>query len=287
MSLWGNATDLSLLTGLSYKDLQALQTTGQAEQAKRRRFILSDSLDTVWDHLIQTRQQGTKRIDIVLDNAGFELVCDLALAEWLVLNGFSEKVVFHPKAYPWFVSDVVVRDMSITLNALQEAETFFQDAGDNKAITRMSSRWKVYFLDGRFEVATGPNQTKAKIHPTLREALEEQDLGSTEQFWTEQFAYCDLPAIDSGLRAELAQSDLVIFKGDLNYRKLTSDALWEVNTPFEQAIGPLKGQFPLVTFRTNKAHVLVGVEKAKANAAEAEDERWRVDGKWAVVQFAK
>lgn len=34
-------------------------------------------------------------------------------------------------------------------------------------------------------------------------------------FWTTQFAYADLPAVDPELLAELQKADLVVFKGDL------------------------------------------------------------------------
>ena len=45
--------------------------------------------------------------------------------------------------------------------------------------------------------------------------------GKTELggFWTTQYAYQDLPAVDPRLLEELGRSGLVIFKGDLNYRK--------------------------------------------------------------------
>ena len=48
MSLWGNATDLSLLTNLSYADLQALQTTGREQQQARSKYILANDLDQAW-----------------------------------------------------------------------------------------------------------------------------------------------------------------------------------------------------------------------------------------------
>lgn len=290
LSLWGNATDLSLLTGMSYQDLQALQATGAKEQEKRRRFILSDSFDDVWAHLRTRRAQHLKedgkagRIDFVLDNAGFELISDLAFAEWLLHNHFASEVVFHPKSFPWFVSDVVPRDVSLTLNALQEDERFFEHVsgeGDS-AIKRTSARWKVYFLDGRFKVSQ-----PVKIHDTLEQALiDEEAFKVQDTFWTEFYAYCDLPTKDPVLLKALQKSDLVIFKGDLNYRKLTSDGLWDVDTPFTTAIGPLNGQFPLLALRTNKAQVVVGVPLDAAKRAEAEDPRWRVSGKWAVVEFA-
>ena len=36
-------------------------------------------------------------MDLVLDNAGFELVTDLCLADFLVTSGLASKVVLHAK----------------------------------------------------------------------------------------------------------------------------------------------------------------------------------------------
>jgi hypothetical protein len=42
---------------------------------------------------------------------------------------------------------------------------------------------------------------------------------SLADFWTTQYSYRDLPGRDPRLLDELKKSELVIFKGDLNYRK--------------------------------------------------------------------
>jgi hypothetical protein len=43
--------------------------------------------------------------------------------------------------------------------------------------------------------------------------------------------------------------------------------------------GPLAGSFPLLSLRTNKADVVVGVEKELAQRLDNSGERWRVDGR--------
>ena len=43
------------------------------------------------------------------------------------------------------------------------------------------------------------------------------------QFWTEGGSYWRLPSTAETLFEDLKTSELVIFKGDLNYRKLTGD----------------------------------------------------------------
>lgn len=84
-SLWGNATDLSLLTNLNYADLQKLQATSAEHRKEKQQFVLVNHLANAWDAL---RSMDHGRVDIVLDNAGFELVTDLVLADWfLTLRG--------------------------------------------------------------------------------------------------------------------------------------------------------------------------------------------------------
>lgn len=92
VALWGNATDLSLLQNLSHADIQALQKTGKAAQKEAEHLILSNHLDKAWTCL-----KGLKnaRIDIVLDNAGFELYGDILLGDWLLSTPFCDEVVFQ------------------------------------------------------------------------------------------------------------------------------------------------------------------------------------------------
>jgi hypothetical protein len=89
---------------------------------------------------------------------------------------------------------------------------------------------------------------------------------------------------------DLQKSSLVIFKGDLNYRKLVSDAWWEPSTSFDQALGPfMKGKINLLSLRTLKADTVVGLPKGKAEELDKskDDKDWRISGKFAVVSFSK
>lgn len=87
---------------------------------------------------------------------------------------------------------------------------------------------------------------------------------------------------------------------DALYR-LTGDVSWPVFTPFEEAVGayscliivvrtscivgPLAGDFPILSLRTNKADVVVGVLQDIADKLDAAGEKWRVNGKYALVSF--
>ncbi|GAA5876907.1 hypothetical protein JCM1840_002700 [Sporobolomyces johnsonii] len=267
--LWGNATDLSLLTSLSHEEIQALQSVERG-----REFTLRDDLDQTWEYV-----KGLKdaRFDIVLDNSGFELFTDMILADFLVtLSPFCSQVVFHPKLMPWFVSDVNPHDFLILLDTLSD-ESFFPDLSDEDkhAFKVLVTRWKRYVEEGKFRLSV-PKELKMG-----------QPGGEIAEFWTTPYSFADLPAVAPELLKELQKASLVIFKGDLNYRKLVSDAAWPPTTPFHEALGPLAGKINLLSLRTCKADPVVGLEEGIAEGLDEKDPKWRVNGKYAVVSFAK
>ncbi|KAF3356702.1 hypothetical protein VdG1_03639 [Verticillium dahliae VDG1] len=190
--LWGNATDLSLLTSLTYEDIQKLQ--GSEARKASEKNILANDLPAAYAVLKQAVAEGKKerRVDIVLDNAGFELYVDLILAGYLLSAGLATHIVLHPKSIP---------------------------------------------------------------------------------------------------------CELVVFKGDLNYRKLTGDADWDPTTPFPDAIktlGPGSG-LNVLALRTCKADVVVGLPAGKDEELRALEggggdsgaRKWAWNGKWAVVSFSQ
>lgn len=88
------------------QDLQSRQ--GKAAREASKANVVAHDTRKVWESLSQQKQQGcgTGRIDIVLDNAGFEFLADLVLVGYLLESGLAIKVVLHGKRMPWFVSDV-------------------------------------------------------------------------------------------------------------------------------------------------------------------------------------
>lgn len=285
--LWGNATDLSLLTSLSYEDIQKLQGS-KARKAAEKNIIVND-FDAAFKVLRDAQLSGNqeRRVDIVLDNAGFELFVDLILAGYLLAAGLATTVVLHPKSIPWFVSDVIPKDFGGLLNALADPEKFYTTVTDDDKLTGktpepLSSKEKeeLGFLFQHW--TTLHAEGKLVIRPN--------------RFWTGAGSYWRLPATAPELHQDLKESELVIFKGDLNYRKLTADAEWDPTTPFVEAIGPLgpKSGVRLLALRTCKADVVVGLPKGEDERLKATEggggesgaRKWAWSGKWAVVQFS-
>jgi len=283
MCLWGNATDLSLLTSRASGDLQKLQ---ESESLKNSDNILVDHSDQVYHILKKQRDEGkVGRIDIVLDNSGFELYVDLVLGGYLLAAGFATEIIFHPKSLPWFVSDVLPGDFADLINALRDPAPYFDSPGNG------------YSSD-----STGPktplsDSQKGDLKFLFSEWSELHTQGKfllrPNRFWTTAASYWRLPSVAPRLFEDLRQSELVIFKGDLNYRKLTADAAWDPTTSFPKAIGELGkvgSGVRVLALRTCKADVVVGLGKGKdaelrSGDAEEKKRKWAWSGKWAVIQF--
>lgn len=242
--LWGNATDLSLLTNLTYEDIQKLQ--GSEARKASEKNILANDLGAAHAALLQARREGRaeRRVDIVLDNAGFELYVDLILAGYLLSSGLATTVVLYPKTIPWFVSDVVPDDFAALLNALADPRTFYETPSD----------------DEKLRGAAPPPPLSDAEAADLRFLFDEWGRHHAEgrlvlrprQSWTWPGSYWRLPPLDPELYEDLKASELVVFKGDLNYRKLTGDVSF--TTPFPSHPVYIIFFFPIFFFRFAVRH---------------------------------
>lgn len=262
ISLWGNATDLSLLTSLSVEELNSRQ--GKAVRDSNKENIVVNDTEQVWSRLSRLRSLGSPRdIHIVLDNAGFELLTDLVLASYLIESGYAKKVVLHGKRMPWFVSDVNLEDLKYLIEGFANGTMYDDiDSADKEELRGAGEYWRGLIQSGRMEFRA-------------------------ELFWTTQHPFGRLPIVEPALFEDLADADLVVYKGDLNYRKLTYDGTWPHSTPFSEALGPLakkhdgQGVRTLV-LRTAKADVCVGLKPGQDRSFE---EGWTRYGKYAVVSY--
>ncbi|KAI5970478.1 HRT2 [Candida margitis] len=270
ISLWGNATDLSLLAGnVTLEDIKSVQ--GAEVRKKNEEKIIVNDLPTAWSETGLDKEEGVSRIDIVLDNSGFELFADLILSLFLLDSGLAQQVHLHCKEIPWFVSDTMAKDFTDLVGQLKD-EHFFPNIHkqDADAIDLVSSKIESYHKSNKIII---------NHHP----------------FWTLDYNFWSIPQF-TDLYHDLSQSQLIIFKGDLNYRKLTGDLQWPKTTPFKTAIQQLATSgLPILSLRTCKADVVVGLpegvnEKLIREYEEAGNdvgEFWSSSGKWAVISFNK
>eukprot|EP00038_Savillea_parva_P014300 m.215158 g.215158 ORF g.215158 m.215158 type:complete len:443 (+) comp27639_c0_seq1:80-1408(+) len=267
MSLWGNKMDLSLhANAMSTKEggeaLRKMQSRSQAQLDELQPHVLCDDTDTVWTTVTQ-RCKGA-RIDIVLDNAGYELFTDLCLAHWLSAGNHVGTVVFHTKELPWFVSDASNTDVEWLVNQLA---TCGAGASDSDAasvnvhdvhVARLGRTFRAYFDTGRWQL---------KSH----------------SFWTLPHEFSLIGDMAPTLKQDLNDSALVLLKGDLNYRKLLADRSWDPTTPLVD-IARAFSDTSFCALRTLKANLVCGLAPGVAEQTAAVEPAWQVKGVYGVIQ---
>lgn len=122
--------------------------------------------------------------------------------------------------------------------------------------------------------------TKNKSNSQLLELLSKKKIEvKTHKFWTEAKYFDELP---KNLGINKNTTDLLIVKGDLNYRRLVGDKNWKSTDSFEKRC--LIKDIPVIAPRVLKSDVLVGVEPIFVSMAKAQDKKYKTDGKWGVIQ---
>jgi 1-phosphofructokinase family hexose kinase len=220
-----------------------VQAEGGLMAREERHNILIDHTERVWEMMAS----GLERVDFLSDNVGLDLLFDLALTDWVISRGWVGEVVLHLKDRPFFVSDAMAKDVGDTLVLLRAAVDI--------AVQELGARLQDHLDAGRLKMKEDP-------------------------FWTSCYTFEQLPL---SLRAELARSELVILKGDVNYRRLLGDRHWPHTMRMEQiaAYFPV----PFLVLRTLKGEIMVGLDPGRAEALAAEDPTWLINGKRGVIQL--
>jgi hypothetical protein len=228
--LWGNQNDLSMwpveqdgagntLSGGSAHPGHG-SDEAHADLSAARAHVLADDTPLLVDYLAGL-QGARPRIDIVLDNAGYELVADLALVDFLLGAEIAGEVFLHTKCYPVFVSDALDKDILATLDWLALL--------DSPAAAALAARLRQALAGGRLRMGAHP-------------------------FWTSPLAAWEMP---DDLAQELGRASLVISKGDANYRRLLGDRHWPLETPFASVVSYF--QPAVLALRTCKSEIAVGI----------------------------
>ena len=119
----------------------------------------------------------------------------------------------------------------------------------------------------------------AAVAERLRSAAADGRLGvEADAFWCAPLELRDLPP---GLAARLGAADLVVLKGDLNYRRLVGDAAWPASTAFADVV-QLPG--PVAVLRTLKSDVVVGADPVVVARLDADSPGWRSEGSRGLIQ---
>ncbi|MAY79098.1 MAG: hypothetical protein CL802_16330 [Citromicrobium sp.] len=224
-------------------DLALFGNSVDLSQVARVRGLASN---IVVDERRALRAIASKACDIhlVADNAGEELCSDLLLCSAL-LEDSQSTVTLHLKPWPMFVSDALTSDVDRSLDAFAAGST---------QLSGVAARLKQAAAEGRFVTAAAVD-------------------------WGEPRAF---DAMSPSLTATLAAADLVLLKGDLNYRRCIGDRSWPATTPIAQAANVPFG--PTFALRVLKSEAVAGLAVSEEAALDAEQPQWRTNGKFAMVQ---
>jgi uncharacterized protein with ATP-grasp and redox domains len=236
-SLWGNQADLS------NKEVADLSRGSGAFRANREHLIV----DEIATALGLLGPGSSRRIALICDNAGTEILLDLALADQLLRADCAGQITLHLKPQPFYVSDAMPQDVLAAIKALISS-------GDAD-LRALGARLQSSLAGGALQLAD-------------------------DAFWVSSLFFSEMPG---RLAEALSQTSLAILKGDANYRRLVGDYHWPFMTPFSQAVR----SFPTsaIALRTMKSELVVGLAEGVKERLDRADSRWLVDGKWGVAQF--
>ena len=259
LCLWGNKIDLSMMASVDEYDSTheevPLHRSDSHEAQRLRTNVLADHSTALWELMKLIKQPKSdvslkRRIDFVLDNAGYEIFADVAFADWLLSVKLADQIHFHCKKLPWFVSDALIKDLNWTIEQLCSSS--------DTVLSNLGQKWKSRIKDGSFVVSDHP-------------------------FWTTSYEYAAMKTVAPDLYSLLSESFLIIFKGDLNYRKLLADRNWMYTQDFSIALGGFQPT-NVCALRTLKADLVTGLPPGVAEKAAQENKDWMITGQYAVLQ---
>lgn len=228
-------------------DLSNITVKSQARQGSaegRDDKVLIDHSDHVWSLV---RDGKVREMHWVADNAGLELLSDLLLLDLWLSNELVETVQLHLKPQPFFVSDAMVCDLDETIAALEVAE--------EPSLRQAGQRLREHGNTGRLLPCTHP-------------------------FWATSLFFRDFSA---DLRGDLSRADLIVLKGDVNYRRLVKDRHWPHTTRLEDVTGHMPA--PFVTLRTLKAELMLGLAEGQAEQLARDDPNWLINGERGLIHL--
>jgi uncharacterized protein with ATP-grasp and redox domains len=229
----------------------------ELDESRRREVFSRDRESLVVDHTdrVLAALASARSIGVILDNAGSELACDLLLVDRLLSTPPApdrrarRTATLHVKRAPFFVSDAMGKDVRRTIAA------FCSDA--EVLLARAGGRLEQAMADGRL-------------------------LLSEHWFWNSPLHFTRVPPL---LRAALAGADIVVVKGDANYRRLLEDRRWEPWRDMEEIAGYFPASFACL--RTMKSEIVVDVPREKAEFLSAADPEWLINGRRGLVRYCR
>lgn len=203
------------------------------------KLLMEDHSEKFIKHL---KFNNVKRLDIVADNAGAELLWDLVFIDYVLSDKLAKEIFYHVKNYPYNVSDTTRDDVYLA----------FEFGKDLKFIKRLKKQ-----LNKKLHIVTYPFTT----------------LG------------LDRVKAINVFKTVFDTSDLIVTKGDFNYRMSVGWYLWDVTDSLSKILA--YSHAPILTIRAVKNEVLAGItDISKISIAESFSKSWWKYGYGGVILFA-
>jgi hypothetical protein len=161
--------------------------------------------------------------------------------------GWAQQIHLQLKGQPFFVSDAMPEDALHSVALL--------NAVPDPEMQALGARLELRLEEGRLVFDTDP-------------------------FWMSWQMFREMPP---HLREQLASAGLVLLKGDVNYRRLLDDRHWPHITRLESVCDYFPA--PFVALRTLKGEIMAGLQPGQAEALQAEDPAWLINGKRGIIQL--
>ena len=230
-----------------------------------------DDSKKFWDEFLH--DVGGKNINIIVDNFGIEFLNDLVLGYCLKKKGIGT-ITYHVKQLPIFVSDVIENDHILLFNALED------------------------LINKSKELDPDIKNSYLNALKQLKQTANDSFIFKTNYFWNMPFGFAQLQpgALDiKGVRTSQVineaysifnSSDLLIVKGDLNYRRLVEDKLWHIKSSTSKKIKYVKS--PLLIIRSYKSNIVMDCKKSEISELEAKyGPDWKTEGRVGSIIFRK
>ena len=192
-----------------------------------------------------------KNVHIIVDNCGIELISDMILGLYMLEQLGINELYLHFNILPIFVSDVIKSDVEDAMELI---------AGDGKDENRneIVRKYRKYREEGRI-------------------------IETADVFWNMPIPFKNAPEAIMHDVFNAASTGLVIFKGDLNYRRLVEDRQWKINELLEDRIKYIKN--PVLVLRSLKSNVLLGVDCETSSQKDEAYPSWKTTGDFGIIQF--
>ena len=226
-------------------DLSQLSVNRKESNKTHSKYTLIDNSKKI-GALLAT---DCSRVDIVLDNSGIELFTDLVLADMLISLGFTRKVVLHAKTFPTFVSDATIVDIGHVCEFLSKHP--------EGIVQEFEQRIKAHISSGSIKVMD-------------------------HVFWNAPLHFCEM---QGDLYLELQKSDLIIFKGDANYRRIFGDGEIPLSFPVTDITSYLPATS--IAIRILKSEIMTGLTDDETRKTKSYEPNWQTNGKYGIIQLIK